>query len=260
MKTGIIVGMLSLTFCAWADNFQTCAINGAIVACGLVNVGTGTAGGNSAYQLSLADVGTGFADLYMTGINAKLANTTGTFQAYVPGAPTNAVAYAGLEPYMYFTVNPYGANLAPGGDPYALVLVADSGFGNFVNDKWYQDGISLASTVHIVLGNGWTAAEAGITNSDWLTCCGDLPTLGNLLSVVIPAAGAEPAMTWGDTSVYKARVAAGNWGGSGGPYTAYVGNMDLVSTPEPGSVFLLITAVSGCAVTWRRKVLRKERS
>src|ERR1017187_3929451 len=258
MKTGIIVGMLSLTFCAWADNFQACAINGAPVTCGLDNVGTGTIGGNDAYKLYLTDVGSDFADLYMTGINAKLANTTGTFQAYVPGASTNG-AYASLEPYMYFTVNPYGTNFA-GGDPYALVLVADSGFGNFVNDKWYQDGISLASTVHIVLGNGWTAAEAGITNSDWLTCCGDLPTLGNLLSVVIPAAGAEPAMTWGDTSVYKARVAAGNWGGSGGPYTAYVGNMDLVSTPEPGSVFLLITAVSGCAVTWRRKVLRKERS
>src|ERR1017187_6425182 len=179
MKTGIIVGMLSLAFCAWGDNFQNCSINGAAVGCGLDaqgagSISPGTAGGNSAYQLTLPNVGSDFADLYMTGINAKLANTTGTFQAYVPGASTNG-AYASLEPYMYFTVNPYGTNFA-GGDPYALVIVADSGFGNFVNGTWYQDGISLASKVHIVLEN-WTAGAAGITNPDWLTCCPCCPVL-----------------------------------------------------------------------------------
>src|ERR1017187_309274 len=256
MKTLIIVGMISLAFCAWGDNFQKCSINGASVTCGLETQGVGstistdTVGGKDAYKLYLPNVGGDFADLYMTGINAKLANTTGTFQAYVPGAANGG--YASLQPYMYFTINPYGTDFSV--DPYALVIVADSGFGNFVNDAWYQDGISLASKVHIVLAN-WTPAAAGITNLDWLTCCSDLPTLGQLLNVAIPAAGAEPAMTWGDTNVYKARVAAGDWGSNGGPYTAFVGNMDVVSTPEPGSVFLLITAVSGCAVTWRRKVL-----
>ena len=187
MKTLIIVGMISLAFCAWGDNFQKCSINGASVTCGLETQGVGstistdTVGGKDAYKLYLPNVGGDFADLYMTGINAKLANTTGTFQAYVPGAANGG--YASLQPYMYFTINPYGTDFSV--DPYALVIVADSGFGNFVNDAWYQDGISLASKVHIVLAN-WTPAAAGITNLDWLTCCSDLPTLGQLLNVAIP--------------------------------------------------------------------------
>ncbi len=233
MKLRIAILTFASAFCGLASTVQVCSVNGTPVTCNLDGATSGTApDSTAAYQLGLTDIGSDFSDVYVTPINTELQNTTGTFSAYVPGAATNG-SYASLAPYMYFTVNPYGDNPAAG-DPYALIIVSDSGY-TATNDAWYTDGINDDSTVHIVLGGGWTAAEAGITNPDWTTCCGDLPTLGDLLSIVIPATGSEAATTWGDLNVYKARVAAGDWGGSGGPYTAFVGNVDIVSSPEPGT-------------------------
>ncbi|HWE50542.1 MAG TPA: PEP-CTERM sorting domain-containing protein [Bryobacteraceae bacterium] len=244
----LVLGLVS-ALCASAANYQFCMINGAPAGCTAEDsASTGTAPDSSpAYSLSLSDASSDFADIYLTGINATLATTSATFSAYVPGAALNG-DNASLSPYAYFTINPYGTTLGAG-DPYALVIASTSGFTSS-NDGWYTDGINANSTVHIVLVN-WTAADAGITNPDWLTCCSDLPTLGQLLSVSIPATGSEAALTWGDTNVYKARVAAGDWGNSG-TYQAYVGNFDVETSPEPGTLVLLGSAVLVLAGVRRR--------
>lgn len=261
MKIRILILSLAFALCAGAETVRSCQINGVAVGCGLENgASLGIAPDSTlAYALTLSDVASNdpaayLADVYVTGIDHTLQQTSLTFSSYVPGAGTNG-ANSVLTPYAYFTVNPYGTNLVPGGDPYALVIVATSGFASS-NDNWYTDGINLDSTVHIVLGNGWTAAQAGITNPDWLSCCGDLPTLGQLLSTGIPAAGSNPAMTWGNTDVYKARVAAGNWDGTG-TYVAYVGNVDIVGTPEPSTWLLMLTSLGALAVFGRRHVRQR---
>jgi PEP-CTERM motif len=228
---------------AWADSL--CSINGAPVTCGEDNVTLTNVSGTPAYQLSLTDISSDFSDVYITGLNSQLKNTTGTFEAYVPSANGT---YANLDPYMYFTVTPQSLSSFSASDPYALVIVSASGFAP-ATDAWYQDGMTLDSTVHIVLVN-WTAAAAGITDPAWTTCCSNLPMLGDLLNVSLPGGG-----TWGDLNVYKARVAAGDWGGSGGPYTAYVRdiNINTESVPEPASVFLLGSGLLTLAGMFRKR-------
>jgi hypothetical protein len=142
---------------------------------------------------------------------------------------------------MYYTVY-NGTSIFDG---YALVIAANSGF-TAATDSWYQDGLIATSTVHLVFGDGWTPANMGITNSDWTTCCSDLPTLAQLDSVVIPGMGGED---WGGLSIYKARVAIGD-SGSGTPgYTADISSVELnppVVTPEGGSgnLYLLLAGMA----------------
>lgn len=229
---GLTIGVMVLAtmLAGNAAASSICRINGVDQACGEDGPTLTTLNGNPAYQFTLTDIGSGFSDLYMTGIGGTFESVTASFTAYVPGPAVNG-AFSNLAPYVYFTVNPYGTNFA-GGDPYALVIASNSGFGNFVNDGFYQDGIGPNSTVHVVLSN-WSSAQAGITNPDWLTCC-TISTLSTLMSTTIPASGSNPSMTWGELNVYKARVATGDWGGSGGPYTAYVSAFDVTPAPDPG--------------------------
>lgn len=81
----------------------------------------------------------------------------------------------------------------------------------------------------------------GITNPAWLTCCSDLPTLSQLDSTAIdPTLGGG---TWGDLMIHGVVLGVGNYGGSGGPYTAYVNGFDVTVTPEPGTALLLALAL-----------------
>ena len=242
---------LAVAASAWATG-TACTYNTIDLTCqtfatgsGAVNLGTYASPIGAAYQLVLQDIGGGTAGIFaflpggeggpvVGATQGTLGSETGTFQAYVPGAATNG-AFANLAPFMYFGVYPNGSDPSNFSDPYALVIVDNSGFNQFTNDAWYTDGIGPNSTVHIVLFD-WTAAAAGITNPDWLSCCSDLPTLSQLDSTVIPGVG-----TWGGLLLDEAVVQVGDWGGSGGPYTAYINGFAV--TPEPGTAILFLLSV-----------------
>src|ERR1035437_1441848 len=163
--------VLAVASSSWAQ----CFVNGVDLGCLPYTQGGGTVTYSTffppigtAYQLKLTDVGTDSAVIYNHPDQGTLGYTTGTFQAYVPGAGANG-GFDTLAPYMYFEVEAIGG---PTGT-YALVIVANSGFNNFTNDAWYTDGVGPNSTVHISLQGVWTPGDAallGITNPDWLSC------------------------------------------------------------------------------------------
>jgi hypothetical protein len=240
MKLRIFVLTMALCASAWAGT-QTCTFNGVDLGCSLypVNNGTVTSGNFAspiglAYELGLSDVGNDEALIYNHPNQGTLGEFAGSFSAYVPGSETNG-SFADLAPYMELEVYPAGDTPST----YALIIVANSGFDDFTNDAWYTDGIEPDSTVHIQLEGAWAddPSLSGITNPDWLTCCSDLPTLSELDSTAIPGGG-----TWGDLLLHGAVVGVGTYGGSGGPYTAYVSGFDI-TTPEPSTAFLFVLGI-----------------
>jgi hypothetical protein len=233
---------VSVAASTWAGTL-TCTYNDVNLGCSLfpVNGGTVTQGTfaspiGSAYQLGLSDVGNDEALIYNHPNAGTLGEVSGTFSAYVPGALTNG-SFDDLAPYMELEV--YPSSDAP--STYALIIVANSGFDTFTNDAWYTDGIAPDSTVHIQLEGDWASdpALSGITNPDWLSCCGDLPTLSELDSTALPGGG-----TWADLLIHGAIVGVGDYGGSGGPYTAYVNGFDLTDTPEPSTALTSLLSIS----------------
>jgi len=106
--------------------------------------------------------------------------------------------------------------------------------------------------VHIELEGDWasTPADSGITNSDWLTCCSDLPTLSQLDATPIPGGG-----TWGDLMIHGVVIDVGNAGGSGGPYTAYVNGFDVTQAPEPSTGILFVLSLP--LIYFGRKSIRR---
>jgi hypothetical protein len=267
MRLRIVTLVLAVAAVAWAGGIG-CTYNGTTLPyCVLGATGSGTAQVGTfpnpigtAYQLVLHNIGndTAYVTTWLpggeigpvTGLpEGTLAQTTATFDAYVPGAATNG-SDASLDPYMILGVYPTGADPSNYSDPYALVIVNNSGFNQFQNDGWYMDGIGPNSTVHIMLWGTWATnpALSGITNPDWLSCCSDLPTLSQLDGTALPGGG-----TWGDLNLDEAWVQVGNWGGSGGPYTAYVSGMDITVTPEPITPGIVGLGLLGLCLAAKRR-------
>ena len=215
------------------------------------NTSTGTTAGLStdyahsathSAELHLSDI-RDEARVKIAGVGGKVGTTSVTYWAYTPaGASITNTPY--VELYVDTNNNGVSDGIGSTADSYIITSPTTP----LIPGQWVQETLTADTLVHIVGNRGSFGVESG--SGSKYSAYNGFGRFGDLLNETYSA-----GFTWGDMNIFNAYVDTGVWGGSGGPYTAYVDDISVGTVPEPATIVVwgLLGLVAAGFGGWRRR-------